>query len=173
MSVQICPCDGARITAPVNLPALSRIAYRVGTYADFRRAILTPIEPDALSAKDNPVWRTTGGGDLAVMIAEWFAYIADILTFYNERIANEDYLGTADLPESVAHLIALLGYRPRPAIGAAGQLAALVTAHQSAVLPKGLRFQSNPAPGQEPQTFEGAEATPIGPPEQIPATPPP
>jgi hypothetical protein len=46
--------------------------------------------------------------------------IADILTFYNERIANQDYLRTADLPESVSHLIALLGYRPRPAIGASG-----------------------------------------------------
>jgi hypothetical protein len=90
------------------------------------------------------------------MIAEWFAYIADILTFYNERIANADYLGTAELPESVAHLIALLGYRPRPAIGATGYLAALVTAGQSAVLPKGL--QSKPAPGQEPQTFAGPDA---------------
>ena len=170
MTFPICPCDGAHIETSVNLPALPHIAYRAGTYADFRRAILAPVAADALS---DPVWRTDGGGDLAVMIAEWFAYIADILTFYNERIANEDYLGTADLPESVAHLIALLGYRPRPAIGAAGYLAALVTARQSAVLPQGLQFQSKPAPGQEPQIFELAAATPIGPPDQIPATPPP
>ena len=33
--------------------------------------------------------------DLGVMMVEWFAYLADILTFYNERIANEDYLRTA------------------------------------------------------------------------------
>jgi hypothetical protein len=170
MTFPICPCDGAHIETPVNLPALPRIAYRVGTYADFRRAILAPVAADALS---DPVWRTNGGGDLAVMIAEWFAYIADILTFYNERIANEDCLGTAELPESVAHLIALLGYRPRPAIGATGYLAALVTPGQSVVLPKGLQFQSKPAPGQEPQTFELAAATPIGALDQIPATPPP
>ena len=72
-------------------------------------------------------------------------YIADILTFYNERIANQDYLRTADQPESVAHLIALLGYRPRPAIAATGILAALVSPGQAAVLPKGLQFQSKPA----------------------------
>jgi hypothetical protein len=43
MTFPICPCDGAHIEAPVNLPALPHIAYRVGTYADFRRAILTPV----------------------------------------------------------------------------------------------------------------------------------
>ena len=78
--------------------------------------------------------------------------------FYNERIANQDYLRTADLPESVKNLIALLGYRPRPAIGAVGALAALLSpgpnfGGRAVVLPKGLQFQSKPTPGQTPQTF--------------------
>jgi hypothetical protein len=174
MSFPVCPCDAAEIAAPVNLPQLSRIAYRVGTYADFRRAVLTPLNGEhSLSVNDAPLWRPDGEGDIAVMIAEWFAYIADILTFYNERIANQDYLRTADLPESVRHLIALLGYRPRPAIGAFGTLAALVTAGQTALLPKGLQFQSKPTPGHAPQIFELAADTPMGAPDQIPAIPPP
>jgi hypothetical protein len=174
MSFPICPCDGAKLKAPGNLPALSHIAYRVGTYVDFRRAVLTPLPGEqTLSAHGAPVWRTDGPGDLATMAAEWFAYIADIITFYNERIANQDYLRTADLPESVAHLIAILGYRPRPAIGATGELAALVTAGQSTTLPKGLQFQSKPTPGQAPQIFELSADTPIGPPDRIPAIPPP
>lgn len=173
MSGTVCPCDSPAIAAPTNLPALSHIAYRVGTYAGFRSAVLTPLPGEVtLSVGGVPVWRTQGAGDLAVMIAEWFAYIADILTFYNERIANQDYLRTADLPESVSHLIALLGYRPRPAIGAVGSLAALVTPGQSAVLPKGLQFQSKPGPGQAPQTFELWADTPIAAPDQIPAAPP-
>ena len=175
MTFPVCPCDGAELAPPVHLPGLPHIAYRVGTYVDFRRALLTPLAGEqTLSVGGAPVWRTTGDGDLAVMIAEWFAYIADILTFYNERIANQDYLRTADLPESVAHLIAILGYRPRPAIGAQGLLAALVTPGQSASLPAGLQFQSKPAPGQSPQTFElSAPGASIGPPDQIPATPAP
>jgi hypothetical protein len=173
MTFPICPCDGAMIKAPVNLPGLSHIAYRVGTYVDFRRAVLTPLPGEqALSVGGAPVWRTDGAGDLATMFAEWFGYIADVIAFYNERIANQDYLRTADLPESVAHLVAILGYRPRPAIGATGVLAALVTAGQSAVLPKGLQFQSKPTPGQAPQIFELFADTPIGPPDQIPAIPP-
>ncbi len=188
MTYPVCPCDGEQIAPPVNLPELSYISYRVGTYVTFRQAVLTPLFTPAtplplpveqtLSVNGVPVWRTDGAGDLAVMIAEWFAYIADIITFYNERIANQDYLRTADLPESVNNLIALLGYRPRPAIGAVGNLAALLSSGptfggQSIVLPQGLQFQSKPSPGQTPQTFELSAATSIGGPDQLPATPPP
>ena len=55
--------------------------------------------------------RSRGADDRVV------AYLADILTFYNERIANEDYLTTAQLPESVNHLVQALRHRPRPALG--------------------------------------------------------
>jgi hypothetical protein len=188
MTYPVCPCDGETPAAPVNLPQLSAIAYRVGDYASFRRAVLTPLfapgtplpQPleQTLSIDGAPVWRTDGAGDLAVMIAEWFAYVADVVAFYNERIANQDYLRTADLPESVNNLIALLGYRPRPAIGAVGALAALLSPGPTfggggVVLPQGLQFQSKPTPGQAPQTFELSADTTIAGPDQLPATTPP
>ena len=188
MTYPICSCDGADIAPPVNLPELAHIAYRTGTYADFRRALLTPVftpalpEPlpaeQTLSVGGVPVWRTDGQGDLAVMIAEWFAYVADILCFYNEQIANQDYLRTAGQPDSVANLIALLGYRPRPAIGATGTLAAILSpgssfGGRSVMLPKGLQFQSKPTSGEAPQLFELATDTAIAAPDQLPATPPP
>ena len=56
-------------------------------------------------------------GDLGLQFLEWWAYLADVLTFYNERIANETYLRTAQFPESIAGLVALLGYAPRPGTG--------------------------------------------------------
>lgn len=174
MTQPVCPCDDPPAAPPRNLPQLSHIDYRIGTWRDFRRWTLTPLAGETmLSRGGSPVWRTQGQGDLAVMAAEWFAYLADILTFYNERIANQDYLRTADLPESVNRLIRLLGYRPRPAVGATGTLAALVTAGQSAVLPKGLQFQSKPGPGQAPQTFELSADTAIGAPDQVTASPAP
>jgi hypothetical protein len=185
----VCPCDAADSTPITNLPGLSQIAYRAGNFNDFRRALLTPL----LAAPGQPpleqsltAWQSGVGADpsvvdLAVMMVEWWAYLADILTFYNERIANEDYLGTAALPETPAALIKLLGYRPRPAIGATGTLGALVTpslaagmgANQKITLPKGLQFQSKPGPGGAPQTFELAAATPIGAPDQVMAVTPP
>ncbi len=174
MTEPVCPCDGDLPAAPVNLPQLSHIAYRNGTWLEFRRAVLKPLDGETTLSRDGlPLWRTQGQGDLAVMMAEWFAYLADILTFYNERIANQDYLRTADLPESVPRLIRLLGYRPRPAIGATGTLAALVSPGQSAVLPKGLQIQSKPGPGQAPQIFELLADTAIAPPDKVAAVPPP
>jgi hypothetical protein len=177
MSYPVCPCDGELPGPSYNLPELSYISYRVGDYVSFRQAVLTPLLTPAtplplpleqtLSVNGVPVWTTDGAGDLAVMIAEWFAYIGDIIAFYNERIANQDYLRTASLPESVNNLIALLGYRPRPAIGAYGNIAALLSSGPSfgkapILLPQGLQFQSKPAPGLTPQTFELQAATPLG-----------
>jgi hypothetical protein len=169
MTFPVCPCDDDPPVVPINPPQQSHINFRFGTFAEFRRAVLTPVAGEqSLTA-----WRTQGQGDLAVMMAEWFAYLGDILTFYDERIANQAYLRTADLDASVKRLIQVLGYRPRPAIGATGVLAALVTPGQSAVLPRGLQIQSKPAPGQAPQTFELSADTPIGPPDQVLATTPP
>jgi len=179
----ICPCDA--VSTPItNLPGLSQISFRAGDFNSFRTALLTPL----LSPSGQPIeqsltaWKSGVGADpsvvdLAVMMVEWWAYLADILTFYNERIANEDYLRTAILPETPAALIRLLGYRPRPAIGAAGNLAALVAPSvyptQTVTLPAGLQFQSKPGPGGPPQTFELSAATPIGLPDQVSAVPPP
>ena len=179
MTAAVCPCDDPCAPVPVNLPELSYISYRAGDWVSFRQAVLTPLPGEqTLSVDGLPVWRTDGVGDLAVMIAEWFAYIGDVVAFYNEQIANQDYLRTASLSSSVNDLIALLGYRPRPAIGATGTLAALLTpgptfGGRPVSLPAGLQFQSKPTPGLAPQIFELAAATNISLPDQLPAAPPP
>jgi hypothetical protein len=173
----ICACDGETPLPPTNLPGLAQVAYRNGTFVEFRRALLTPLHGDAGSPQVEfalAPWRSDAGSapsvpDLGVMAAEWWAYLADVLCFYNERIANEGFLRTTLLPESPARLIGLLGYRPRPALGAMGTLAALVTPGQSATLPAGLQFQSKPGPGQAPQIFELDVATPIAAPDAVAA----
>jgi len=181
----VCPCDAAGTQAITNLPGLAQIAFRAGDFNDFRRALLTPLtaapgQPpleQSLNAWQAGADSDPSVADLAVMMVEWWAYLADILTFYNERIANEDYLRTAALPETPAELIQLLGYWPRPAIGAAGTLAALVAPSvlpgQTVTLPRGLQFQSKPGPGGAPQTFELSAATAIGLPDQVNALPQP
>jgi hypothetical protein len=137
------------ICNPPNLPAIN---YRAGDYLAFRHRLLQQL-PDETALTN---WRPGAEGDLAVQMIEWWAYIADILTFYTERIANEAYLGTAILPESVNHLVQLLGYRPRPALGSRAVLAGLLTpkARLPVTLPVGLQIQSKPGPNLPPQIFE-------------------
>ena len=172
----ICPC-GPLVHPRVitNPPGLNRIAYRPGDYTSFRHALLLPrAGENQLTQGDGTrvvqVWRPSvrdddlAVRDLAVQMIEWWAYVADVLTFYNERVANQAYLRTADPPESVNRLIRLLGYRPRPGIGATGILAALASGPNPFTLPAGFQIQSKPGPGQQPQVFELDKDVTITPP---------
>jgi hypothetical protein len=164
----ICPCDRFVHPRVISNPAgRNSIVYRVGDYVSFREALLRSRDGEIELAN----WRPGAQGDLAVQMVEWWAYLADILTFYNERIANEDYLRTALLPESVQRLIRILGYRPRPGIGATGTLAALMTGNKSLTLPSGFQVQSKPGPGKQPQTFELGAKTLVESPDVISADP--
>jgi hypothetical protein len=149
----------------VNAPGLSTIRRRVGDFTSLRDAMLRPLEGE----QELVNWRPGVEGDLALQIVEWWAYIADILTFYDERIANEDYLRTAQLPESVAHLVQLLGYRPRPALGSKGAVAGLLSAgaRTPVTVPARLQIQSNPGPGRAPQVFEVDAPTALASPDVV------
>jgi len=159
MPTPICPCETfVHPQVIFNPPGRGELAYRVGDYLTFCQALLfsRPNETELIH------WRPNARGDLALQMVEWWAYLADILTFYNERAANQAYLRTADLPESLQRLIRILGYRPRPGIGARGTLAALMSKPSpSFTLPQGFPIQSKPGPGKQPQIFELDADTPV------------
>jgi hypothetical protein len=156
-----------------NQPGRSQISYRADDY-DFtgvRRALLRPLPGEqAIGA-----WRPPPG-DLGLQVLEWWAYLADVLAFYNERIANESYLGTATRPDTVANLVALLGYRPAPGIAATGNVAALRSAahpDEPLVIPVGLALSSVATPGVPAQTFEVDAAASFTGSSSVPVTLPP
>ncbi len=101
---------------------------------------------------------TREDSDFSIALLDAFAVSADILTFYQERLANESYLRTAVQPRSVFELARLVGYQPSPGVSAAAPLAFTLNDAQGApdpaVIPAGTRVQSVPAPGQQPATFE-------------------
>ncbi len=170
-----CPC-GAFVHPWVitNPPGLTSLAARSGDYVAYRHALLQALPGETeLSRSDGTtttqIWRPSAEGDLALQMVEWWAYLADILTFYNERVTNESYLRTAQLPESIHRLIGLLGYRPRPALGARATLAALVNRARAVVVPRGLQVQSKPGPGKSPQIFEIDVDTSVSRPDAAPA----
>jgi Baseplate J-like protein len=172
-SASICPCeDQGGCAWPIdNLPGLSAIGYRVGDFGSFRRAMLLPSPLDPAGESYLEGWRPTAGSDLALQVVDWWAYVADVLTFYNERIANEQYLGTAVLPSSVSRLVSLLGYRPRPGIGATATLGVLAAGPGSVTLPAGFQVASKSAPGVASQTFELAQAVAFAAPTSVPTPP--
>ncbi|HEX7677013.1 MAG TPA: hypothetical protein VF713_02740 [Thermoanaerobaculia bacterium] len=163
-----CTCDVFIHPAAIdNLPGLESVSYRAGDFAAFRRALLL-ARPGETALR---LWRPGGSGDLAVQLVEWWAVLADILTFYNERIINESYLGTATQDDAVKNLVRLLGYRPRPGIAAEGVVAALISGSKPVTIAAGFQIQSKPGPGKQPQIFEVDDDTRITLPDSVAVDP--
>jgi hypothetical protein len=101
--------------------------------------------------------RTRHIDDFSVALLDAWATVADVLAFYQERIATEAFLRTATERRSVLELARLVGYSPRPGVAASVHLAFTVDLGYVTRLPRGTRVQSVPGPGELPQTFETSE----------------
>ena len=152
-------CTGVTRETPAaifNRPRLSQIAYRVGTQASFRASLLASLTDPDYSAIALLTTRETS--DFTIALLDSFAVTADILTFYQERLANESYLRTAVQPRSVFELARLVGYQPSPGVAASAPLAIMLNnalgAPDPALIPAGTRVQSVPPAGQQPAVFE-------------------
>lgn len=145
-----------------NRPSLDRVDYRVGTYASFRQAMLQRVHAvatqlaidQALAVPPLEGWTSRDSDDYGVAILEMWATIADILTFYSERYVSEAWLRTATSRDSIRRLAGLLGYRLDPGVAAATHVAYRLDDDVALALPAGLRVQSTPADGEQPQVFE-------------------
>lgn len=150
-------------TAPqsvVNPAGAAMLNGRVGTHATFFEAMKR-----RLSSVDYPQLaslRTRLTSDPAIALLDAWAIASDVLTFYNERIANEAYLRTATERRSLAELSQLIGYRPGPGVASSVFLAFTLEkdpkqAAAETLIPKGTAAKSVPGDGEMPQTFETSE----------------
>jgi uncharacterized phage protein gp47/JayE len=157
MTPGICGCCEPPPATPLpvqNRPGLAAIAFRAGTYGAFRLSMLQRIaRMPALSAL-----RTRGDDDYGITLLDMWATVADILTFYQERIANEGFLRTARLRDSILRMARLLDYQLRPGVAATTLLAFTLDKDASLQIPVGLRVQSVPADDEQPQIYETLES---------------
>ncbi len=150
-----CKSAFAPTTAKIfNRPALASIDYRIGTFGSFRRAMIDAIASKQALAE----WTARDQTDYGIALIDMWAYLGDILTFYQERIANEAFLRTAVHRESVMRLAALLDYRPSPGAAATAYVVFFLDKDKKLDIPIGLRMQSVPGQDEKPQKFETVEA---------------
>ncbi len=154
-------CAGIEPLTPAkveNLPGLSALAYRVGTHGSFKATMQGALSGQApLRALT-----TREDDDPAIAALDGWALVLDVLSFYQERIANEGYLRTATERGSILEMARSIGYELRPGVAAGTFLAfRLETAPgspASARIPVGTKAQSTPKQDETPQTFETTEA---------------
>jgi predicted phage baseplate assembly protein len=161
-------CSGTHAETPVTLSnraGLSSISYRSGTWSQFLSSMLDDLSTHpALSGLS-----TRSDDDFTIALLDSWAVVCDILTFYQERIANEDYLRTATELISVSELAMLIGYTPRPGLAASTALSFTIDtplplppgpssppsgSPPSIVVATGTQAQTVPDPGSQPATFE-------------------
>jgi hypothetical protein len=145
--------------ALTNRPGLTALAYRVGTHAQFKQRMLARLSAAERSALAG--LQTRQDDDFAIALLDTWATVADVLTFYQERIANESYLRTATERLSLVQLARLIGYELQPGVAASTYLAFTLEEAPGApprtTIDSGVKVQSIPGPGEKPQTFETIE----------------
>jgi len=162
-------CEGTEPITPepiANRPGLDALRYRVGTHATFLETMLARLSSrdyPALAAPSTELGSGLGArnaDDPAIALLDAWATVADVLTFYQERIANEGYLRTATERRSILELARLVGYSLRPGVSSSVYLAYTLDdkTKEPVVIPKGAGVQSVPGPGETAQTFETSEA---------------
>lgn len=171
-------CEGVGRHAPDpldNPPGQGALSYRVGTHTDFFNTMVARLSTlqaeqdlggsaassrggEGCLGESHRSFLLGGDPEAATALLDGWACLADVLAFYQERIANEGYLRTATEERSVIELGRLTGYEPRPGVAASVHLAFTVQEGFDGEIPERTRTQSSPRPGQAAQMFETSHA---------------
>ena len=160
-------CAGLDAETPLridNPPGLDAVAYRVGVHAKFKESLLARLSSAGLPALANLTTREDS--DFTIALCDAVASTLDVLSFYQERIANENFLRTATERRSILELAHLIGYELTPGVAATSWLAfglqevpgSPALAAGPITIPVGVKVQSVPGQGEQAQTFETVEA---------------
>jgi hypothetical protein len=112
---------------------------------------------ERLNALPDPSQTNTPSiSDPTIALADAWAVASEVLAFYQERLNNESYIGTALEDRSVLELARMVGYQRDQGLAATCYL--YYTIDQSVLsdvrIPAGRKVRSVPQPGEEPQVFE-------------------
>jgi hypothetical protein len=162
MSCRCGCCEGIEKLTPAsveNRPGLPHLSYRVGTHATFLASMEAALSSAELDGEPNPLrgLTTRDPADFSLALLDAWATVADVLSFYQERLANEGYLRTATERLSILELAKLIGYKLRPGVAASAFLALTLEDGHELSIPRGSPAQSVPGAGELPQTFETSE----------------
>jgi hypothetical protein len=110
-----CPSDFDCKPAEICPPTLAdepRLSYLAKDYASFRRVMLDRLSTIA------PEWQERSPADMGVALVELLAYVGDRLSYFQDAVATEAYLGTARRRVSIRRHARLVDYRMHEGVNA-------------------------------------------------------
>jgi Baseplate J-like protein len=144
--------------ATINLKDNQQVIdYLARDFSSFRQALLNLV-PAKL-----PEWTDRSEANFGVVLIELFAYMADILGYYQDRIANEMFLPTVQERRNAIQHLRLIGYEMVPAAAAGARLSIVVGNNitQSVEVRKGDQFSTPSTPDRPSVTFEYTDDKPL------------
>lgn len=135
--------------ATSTLPPVPAIDYTNKDYASLRRAMLD------LARLRLPEWTDHTPSDLGVVLTDMVAYVADIILYYQDRIASELFPGTATERASIMQLLRLIGAEPalpQPARADLQLVFDVPVGPAVIVVPSGAQFSAT-QPSEDPAPF--------------------
>ncbi len=124
----------SKSTCPTAAPTRPDINYLAKDYSSFRQVMLDRM---ALLV---PSWEERSPADLGVTLVEWLAAIGDQLSYQQDAVATEAYLGTARRRTSVRRHARLVDYRMHDGCNARTWVHVTVEGTLPVTLEKGTRF---------------------------------
>ena len=156
----ICPCDRPIDDTCLDIePGLATLPRQARGFGEVKSRLLASIaaEPSLRG------WTGEAEQDLGVMLLDMWAYVLDVSQFYDAKITDEFYLGTAKRDLSTHRIIKLLGYKPAPPLAAEATMVAEVTQADPLTLPAKSGFRSEAFDDQPPQVFQLLAPTTLDP----------
>jgi uncharacterized phage protein gp47/JayE len=111
-----------------------------------------------------PEWQDSGSeADFGRALLELFAHMGDILSYYQDRVANESFLGTARTRRSVIQHLRLIGYELATAAPASALLSVTVpgTTTSAVTIGKGDAFATRSEKTRPSVRFEYTREAPL------------
>lgn len=133
------------------------IDYMARDYASFRNALIGLIPAKV------PEWTDRSEADFGIVLIELFSYMADIISYYQDRIANEAFLSTAQERRSVIEHLNLIGYEMQGAAPASARLSIIVSNDRNSIVEirPGDQFSTSTTPARASVTFEYVDSKPL------------
>lgn len=128
----------------------AQISAKLGDYATFKAEMLALIPRVVIDTGGGALTRPLARLDRNVptdptlAMVDAFAAFADIISFYQDRVLNEGYLGTAIDYSSLALLGRSIGEMPGAYIGATAEIALFAQPGAPVTVPAGAAIQANP-----------------------------
>ena len=134
-----CPSDTDCLAdpfCPVETAELPAISYLAKDYSSFRRLMLDRM------AQTLPEWSERNAADLGIALVETLAYVGDRLSYAQDAVATEAYIGTARRRSSVRRHARLVAYRMHDGANARAWIQVLLdpAAGRVDLPPEGVQF---------------------------------